>query len=105
MQPNGANMTKIPRLDILERRSVVAIAGAAFVLGFLLASMVPNAIKADAAVTLPQPVSRMVRSVGDYVCRNWGGLSEAYLVAPGSYTYVCQHHATISGVRIHHGSK
>lgn len=97
-------MTPITRVAVLPvasvRRQVSAACAAAFVAGFVAASALPNAMMAEADVTLPQPVSRMVRQIGDYLCDGWGGMTEAYLVAPHTFSYVCRHHAIIRGVRI-----
>lgn len=92
-------MTRIPRLDVLDRRAVCAIAGAAFVCGFLLASVVPNALRLK--YPMPVAVPAMAYTIGEQFCKDWSKL--AYLVPLGEslYTFQCHKHARYEGIKIH----
>ena len=100
-------MTPIARVSVVcartVSRTVALAAGVAFVAGFAVGTLAPNGLRADAQLTLPQPVVAQVRQLTDHWCRDFGGLDpqRLYLVGPQTYSWWCHEFAAYHGVRIH----
>lgn len=86
---------RITNVRVMRHRCRWACA-AAFIAGLFLGAYAAHAVFADDR----SPIARAFVDVGDYLCRQWGGLAEIGRAGPTHYAFRCRQLAMFPSVEI-----